>query len=343
MSNISKEVIEKIGKNLHNKENHPIQTIKTIIYDYFGERFTKFDHLSPKVSLEDNFDKLMIPKNHVSRGPSDTYYVDDKTVLRTHTSAHQNELMCDGYKQFLVTGDVYRKDTIDSCHNNVFHQMEGVNICKEGTYLVDVITDLKNNIKGLINTLFPDCEYIMREDKFPFTAPSWEVDVFYNGEWLEVLGCGVIHEQIMTNCGMKDRKGWAFGLGLERLAMILFKIPDIRLFWTEDERFHKQFRGEIVEFKTYSKLPPCNKDISFWINDKFNENDFCEIVREQGGSLIESVTLKDEFTNPKLGKTSRLYGIVYRSNDRSLTNEEINKIQEKVIERVSTELGVEIR
>lgn len=343
MNNISKGISEKLNKNLHNTTNHPIETIKNIIYDYFGESFVKFDTLSPEVNIKDNFDKLLIPKDHVSRGPSDTYYVDDNTVLRTHTSAHQNELMCEGYKQFLVTGDVYRKDSIDASHYPVFHQMEGVNICEEGMYLADVITDLKNNIKGLINTLFPNCEYIMREDKFPFTSPSWEVDVFYNGEWLEVLGCGVIHEQIMTNCGMKERKGWAFGLGLERLAMILFKIPDIRYFWTDDSRFHKQFDGSIVEFKEYSKFPPCNKDISFWCSEIFTENDFCEIVRENGGDLVETVTLLDEFTNPKLGKTSKCYRIVYRSNDRVLTNEEINAIQSVVIERVSTDLKVEIR
>ena len=331
---------EKLNKNLHNTTNHPIETIKKIIHNYFGNDFKKFDDLKPQVSIEDNFDKLLIPKDHVSRGPSDTYYVDHQTVLRTHTSAHQNELLCQGHRQFLVTGDVFRKDTIDASHSPVFHQMEGVKICEDG---IDVEQDLRNHIEGLIESLFPKCEYIMREDKFPFTSPSWEVDVLYNGEWLEVLGCGIIHEQIMTNCGLKDKKGWAFGLGLERLAMILFKIPDIRYFWTDDQRFHKQFNGNIIEFKEYSKYPPCKKDISFWISDEFTENDFCEIVRNKGGDLIEDVTLIDEFTNSKTLKKSLCYRITYRSNDRVLTNEEINKIQDDVIKNVSINLNVQIR
>ncbi len=339
--NIPSNIANKLGMNLHNKEHHPIQIIKSKIQQYFGEEFTKFDTLNPIVNVEDNFDKLLINKDHPSRRPSDTYYYTDNKVLRTHTSAHQNNLLCEGNKMFLATGDVYRKDTIDCCHYPVFHQMEGVKICEDG---VDAVEDLKKHINGLIQHLFPNCEYKLREDYFPFTEPSFEVDVFYNGDWMEVLGCGKIHQDIMNNCGLGDKQGWAFGLGLERLAMVLFTIPDIRYFWTDDKRFHNQFTSdEIITFKEYSKLPPCMKDISFWIGESFSENDFCEIIRENGGDLVENIKLTDEFTHPKTQKQSKCYNITYRSNDRSLTNEEINKIQDNIRKSLQEKMSVVLR
>ncbi|KAL6000447.1 hypothetical protein ACLOJK_024143 [Asimina triloba] len=93
-------------------------------------------------------------------------------------------------------------------------------------------------------------------------------------KWLEVLGCGVTEQEILKRSGRTDNVGWAFGLGLERLAMVLFEIPDIRLFWSTDQRFTSQF-------------PPCYKDMSFWINDAFTENNLCEVVRGVAGDLVE--------------------------------------------------------
>jgi len=330
-----------MNRNIHNQKNHPIEIIKRKIYEFFGDNFEKFDNLSPKVTVEENFDKLLIPKDHPARGTSDTYYVDSNTVLRTHTSAHQNELLKKGYKSFLVTGDVYRKDEINSCHYPVFHQMEGLHIVDDDD---NVIEDITTTIKGLVAYLFPGCVYRINDDYFPFTEPSFEVEVKFNGEWLEIMGGGIVRNKILENNGILDKKAWAFGLGLERLAMILFKIPDIRYFWTEDERFINQFSfGNIVEFKEYSKYPPCSKDISFWINDEYNFNNFCEIVRELGGDIIEDISKIDEFTNKKTNKTSHCYRIVYRSNDRSLTNEEVDEIQTKIRNESEEKLLLELR
>merc|ERR1712032_230583 len=147
-----------------------------------------------------------------------------------------------------------------------------------------------------------------------------------------------------------DRRGWAFGLGLERLAMILFQIPDIRLFWTTDERFVNQFKANtITTFKPYSKYPPCYKDIAFWIpntdddddddeSSSFVENDFFELARGIAGDLIERMECTDTFTNPKTNKTSRCYRITYRSMDRSLTDDEINDLQNALRDQSSSVL-----
>lgn len=340
-SNITPSIKEKINRNLHNSKNHPIEIIKRKIYEYFGEEFKKFDNLSPEVNIAENFDKLLIPKDHPARAASDTYYLDENTVLRTHTSAHQNELLNKGYKKFLVTGDVYRKDEIDSSHYPVFHQMEGVCVMEDGK---DVQEEFLKILDGLVNHLFPGCEYRINEDYFPFTDPSLEIEVKFNGEWMEIMGGGIVQDEILKNCGIENKKAWAFGLGLERLAMILFKIPDIRYFWTTDERFLKQFSsGDIVEFKEYSKYPPCHKDIAFWLNESYNYNNFCEIVRESGGDIIEEIEKIDDFTHPKTNRTSHCYRITYRSNDRSLTNEEVDKIQNEIRDLLQTQMSLEIR
>ena len=160
----------------------------------------------------------------------------------------------------------------------------------------------------------------------------------------QVLGCGVVHSGVLENVGKSDRHGWAFGLGLERLAMVLFSIPDIRLFCSDDKRFKKQFsEGEITTFKPYSKYPPCLKVISYWLPDDFEPNDFFEVAREVCGELVENIALVDEFTNPKKGKTSHCYRITYRSMDRSLTDEEVNAMQEKLRARSEEVCGVELR
>ncbi|CAK9136758.1 unnamed protein product [Ilex paraguariensis] len=116
---------------------------------------------------------------------------------------------------------------------------------------------------------------------------------FQMEKWLEVLGCGVTEQEILKRSGKMDNVAWAFGLGLERLAMVLFDIPDIRLFWSNDERFTSQFsKGQLgVKFKTFSKYPPCYKDMSFWISDSFTENNLCEVVRGIAGDLVEEAKL----------------------------------------------------
>lgn len=146
--------------------------------------------------------------------------------------------------------------------------------------------DLKETIENLVKHLFQDPLLQTRwvDAYFPFTTPSFELEIFYEGEWMEVLGCGVIHPTLMANCGRpQEQVGWAAGLGLERFAMNLFKIPDIRLFWSEDPRFTCQFRrGQVSHFEGFSKYPACYKDVSFWEQQgqTVEENDVMEIVRD---------------------------------------------------------------
>uniref|UniRef100_K3WZS2 phenylalanine--tRNA ligase n=1 Tax=Globisporangium ultimum (strain ATCC 200006 / CBS 805.95 / DAOM BR144) TaxID=431595 RepID=K3WZS2_GLOUD len=371
--NVSESIAAKIGENLHRQKHHPLNIIKTKIEGYFDDlhathghpKFTMFDNLSPVVSTEDCFDSMLVPKDHVSRKVTDTYYVNPTTVLRAHTSAHEVPTMKQGIKSFLVSGDVYRRDEIDASHYPVFHQMEGVRIFSEldeamprDEKVAIVQEELKKTLEGLVATLFGQVEMRWVEAYFPFTDPSLELEIYFNGDWLEVLGCGVLQQSIIRNAGIGEEVGWAFGLGLERLAMVLFDIPDIRLFWSKDQRFLSQFQdGQITKFKPYSRYPGCYKDVSFWHGDDFHENNLFEVVRDVAGDLVEQaafsitnmlhydaqVSVVDQFRHPKTQRESKCYRIMYRHMDRNLTNEEVDAFQLSVRDKMVSDLGVELR
>lgn len=363
-NNVPETVAAKVGRKLHLLPNHPLGIIKAEIEKYCAEyasrrgqvAFRVFDDESPVVRPKQNFDTLLIPPDHVSRRPSDTYYISDDLLLRTHTSAHQNELIAQGVPAFLCTGDVYRRDEIDSSHYPVFHQMEGVRIFPASgpQAKAQVEADLKALLTGLALHLFgPETQTRWRDDYFPFTQPSFELDVFFEGDWLEVLGCGVVHDEVMQMAGKSTdtHAGWAFGLGLERLAMVLFRIPDIRLFWSEDERFHSQFSAGAtpdgwrkIKFSPYSKFPLCYKDVSFWLpQGGLHPNDVYEVIRGEAGDLVEQVRLFDQFHNKKTRRDSHAYRVSYRHMDRSLTNEEVDEVQWRVRDRLVAALGVALR
>jgi phenylalanyl-tRNA synthetase alpha chain len=386
--NVPQGIHQKINKRLHLLPNHPLNFIKRKIEAYLNKSnqtsFSTFDNFNPIVSVTQNFDDLLFPADHVGRSPNDTYYINQDTLLRTHTSAHQSSLFRERVRAFLVTGDVYRRDAIDSVHYPIFHQMEGAKLFSpsvleesRGTtprfssdlpleiYYADstykshpevklVEADLKHTLEGLVKFLFGQVELRWVDAYFPFTSPSWELEIFFNNAWLEVLGCGVIHPTILQRCGLALDRGWAFGLGLERLAMILFDIPDIRLFWTEDKRFHQQFAQltgaplysvdmRPLRFKPYSKYPLCFKDISFWVPEGYHENQFYELVRAIAGDLCESVVLVSTFTHPETNKLSHCYRINYRSMDKNLTNEEVDVMQHEVQKSAAVKLGITIR
>ncbi|KAI1456139.1 phenylalanyl-tRNA synthetase [Annulohypoxylon moriforme] len=200
------------------------------------------------------------------------------------------------------------------------------------------------------------------EAYFPFTSPSWELEVYYDGDWLEVLGCGVVKQDLYINAGVPSQLGWAFGIGLERIAMLLFKIPDIRLFWSQDQRWYDQFKGvsdnldSLKPFVPFSKYPICARDVSFWLPSssvegdgmepsefKWHENDFMEILRSVAGDVVEDAKLFDQFTHPKTGRRSMAYRINYRSLERTLLNTEANDLHDKLQESLVEKLGVEIR
>lgn len=214
--------------------------------------------------------------------------------------------------------------------------------------------NLKHSLNGMIYALFGGLaahkgkgplQVRWIDAYFPWTSPSYEVEVLFDGKWLEILGCGVMQQAALTRSSVpKDNVGWAFGLGLERIAMVLFQVPDIRLFWSKDARFLEQFSdGTVTQFKPFSKYPSSSKDVSFWLGEReVHENDVYDIVREVAGGLVEEVKEVDRFTHPKTGKSSRAYRVTYRSMERTLTGEEVNTLHNdlglKLIEAFNVQL-----
>ena len=238
-----------------------------------------------------------------------------------------------------------------------------------------IATHLKRSVEGVVVELFSKARQVAIsaadtmmveplkvrwiEAYFPFTSPSWELEVFWQGDWLELLGCGVVKQELPINAGVPDRVGWAFGIGLERVAMLLFSVPDIRLFWSKDPRFLSQFSSteSINRFVPFSRHPACYKDVAFWLRNSsssaggglrsnaqdFHENDVMEIVRGVGGDLVEDVKLVDEFSHPTSGQKSFCYRINYRSLERTLYNKEANELHDNVKKQLAEKLGVELR
>jgi len=187
-----------------------------------------------------NFEALNIPAHHPARAMHDTFYFSEKLLLRTHTSSVQIRVMKDREPpvRFIAPGRVYRCDS-DMTHSPMFHQVEGLMIDRQVTF-----AQLKGLLKDFLESLFErELQLRFRPSYFPFTEPSAEVDIMGNNGWLEILGCGMVHPQVLENMGIDSNEytGLAFGLGVERLAMLLYGIDDLRMFFENDLRFLKQF------------------------------------------------------------------------------------------------------
>ncbi len=189
-----------------------------------------------------NFDALNIPVNHPARDMHDTFYLQDiPGILRTQTSPIQIRYMLKHKPPLAIIapGRVFRVDDVDATHSPVFHQVEGLLIGKGIT-----MGDLKGTLLQFIRAMFgPDVELRFRPSFFPFTEPSAEVDMGWHGDWLEVLGCGMVNPAVLRNVDLdpEEYQGFAFGLGLERFAMIRYGIDTIRAFYENDLRVIKQF------------------------------------------------------------------------------------------------------
>jgi phenylalanyl-tRNA synthetase alpha chain len=420
--NVPDHIVALTSRQLHLQKDHPISITRQIIESHFPQPTFKYHNdFRPVVTVASNFDVLGFPEDHPGRSSSDTYYLNNQHLLRTHTSAHQVDTFSrHASNGFLLSGDVYRRDAIDRTHYPVFHQMEGARVWDtsnlshpdvaaailedfetlprhsitvddpnppfhdgnplQQSHSTEVATalalHLKKSVENMVIDIFTRAQKAAAaanpsyeaeplkirwvDAYFPFTSPSWEMEVYFEGDWLEVLGCGIVKQELLERAGVPTQCAWAFGIGLDRIAMLLFKIPDIRLLWSQDERFLKQFKGvsdnlELVKpFVPFSKYPPIVRDVSFWLSStsraggrihgpEFHENDLMEVVRTIAGNAVEDVRLVDEFRHPTSGRQSRCYRIVYRSLDRTLMNQDANEMHKKVEEALVSRYGVEIR
>lgn len=233
---------------------HPLnQTMEELenLFRYMG--FSVVD--GPEIeTVANNFDKLNSPKDHPSRDLSDTFYIDQETLLRTHTSPVQVRVMMEQKPpiRMVSAGRTFRFDDVDDTHSPMFHQIEGLVVDKKVS-MANLIDTINVFIKNLFGEEF---ETRFRPHHFPFTEPSMEVDVScfdckgagcdtcnHTGWSMELLGCGMVHPQVLENCGIDSEEytGFAFGMGVDRITMVKYGIPNIRLLYDNDQRFLKQF------------------------------------------------------------------------------------------------------
>lgn len=241
------------GKKAVIGKRHPLDlTLESMKEIFISMGFTIED--GPEVELDYyNFEALNIPKNHPARSEQDTFYINDSLVLRTQTSPVQIRVM---EKQtppikMISPGKVYRSDAVDATHSPIFYQMEGLVIDKGITF-----ADLKGTLELFAKKMFGDkVQTKFRPHHFPFTEPSAEMDatcfvcqgegcrVCKGSGWIELLGCGMVHPDVLRNCGIDPEvySGFAFGFGVDRMVMLKYGIDDIRLLYESDMRFLNQF------------------------------------------------------------------------------------------------------
>lgn len=237
--------------------HHPLEIVKNRIVAIFNQvGFT----LSEGPEIEDdwhNFTALNLPEHHPARDMQDTFFIqtDPDILLRTHTSSVQVRYMENNAPPIrtISPGRVFRNEAISARSHCLFHQVEGLLIDKTVSF-----ADLKQMLLYFTKALFGKSKIRLRPSYFPFTEPSAEVDIYWGLEtetdyritkgtgWLEIMGCGMVDPNVLQNCGIdpEEYSGYAFGMGIERIAMLLYQIGDIRMFYENDLRFLEQFRSE---------------------------------------------------------------------------------------------------
>lgn len=302
------------------------------------------------------FDLFNMPPGHPARSPSDTYYVNDEHVLRTHDTVFwhyylnhpdiKEKIKKEEPLGAVCYGKVYRKDEIDSRHMNVFHQIGALYLESDNKIILKP-EDLKKVLSEIARSIFgQEVQFRFYEHNFPYTDPSFEMEAEIDGNWMEMLGSGMPRKPVLANFGLTGYNGWAFGFGMERLAMASMDLPDIRLLWSDEERVKKQLKlGN--KFKEVSKFPPVVRDVSFVVDKNFVPNDYFDLIRDIGGDLVEEVKLIDKgYEDPeKFGpnRISYAYRIVYRNMERTLVSEEVDEIQDKIYKETAKQFNAQVR
>jgi phenylalanyl-tRNA synthetase alpha chain len=246
------------GNPIHVGSRHPISLVKNQILDVFS---TIGFNVSEGPEIEDdwhNFTALNLPEYHPARDMQDTFFIQTNpdVLLRTHTSSVQVRYMENNKPPIrtISPGRVFRNEAISSRSHCIFHQVEGLYIDKNVSF-----ADLKQTLLYFTKEMFGKSKIRLRPSYFPFTEPSAEVDIYWGLKtetdyritkgtgWLEIMGCGMVDPNVLKNCGIDPNEytGYAFGMGIERIAMLLYQIGDIRMFYENDVRFLEQFKSSL--------------------------------------------------------------------------------------------------
>jgi phenylalanyl-tRNA synthetase alpha chain len=361
MKHISKEQLQKSLsiEDLSAKEGHVlnilVNKIKTALYSKYGIE-AKLEKGNPVVKKSDNFSRLGYKDNEVSMGERYTRYVDDENILRTQMTSLIPNLLTEYSKNpkdeslWICPGLVYRRDVIDKTHVGEPHQMD-IWYLKKGktnrTDLVELVDLVVGTVGEILNTKL---EYRLNETSHHYTEDGIEVEVLYNGKWLEILECGLSGHKLLKESGLnpKEYSGLALGMGLDRLAMLAKKITDIRVFRSEDERIKSQMYN-LKKYKEVSKQPAIKRDFSIAVSTETVFEELCEKIQNELGEsaeIIEEVTVKAETPYNKLPEVAQkklgmnesqsnwLLSITLRHPSRTIEGSEANSVYEDLYSKL---------
>lgn len=313
---------------------------------------------SPVVTVEDNYDNLLIAKNNMSRSSTYTRYVDEAHVLRTHTSAHLPDILRelsirDGWEDvvILLPGLAYRRDVSDKKHVSEVHMLEMWRIVKNAARKPIIKSDLLTVVKGVAATAAPGWKLRIEDSPHPYTNEGIEVNAVNGDRDIEILECGLVKEAILHNAGLDPEKhsGWALGMGLDRLVMTLKDIPDVRYLRSSNPRIAEQMIN-LAPYIEVSNQPAIRRDMSYCVPLEYVEEDISSDIREalkDKVDTLEEVEILSETPYDSLPPIARerlgcqpdqkniLVRVTLRHLERSITNEEANEIYEQVYGQIN--------
>ena len=330
---------------------NPITLLLGKLSEELSAKFGGFPELrrsSPIVTVSQNFDDLLFPDDSISRSPIYTRYIDQKNLLRTHTSSMVPSILAekpDVDDRILVCpGICFRRDVVDKTHTGTPHQVDIWRIKRGGEKMGR--EDLVELIETILKIAFPGVQYRLNEVVHPYTLNGVEVEVFYRDKWLEVLEAGLAHPEVLRNAGLDPEiySGLASGFGLDRLAMLAKNIEDIRILRSKDPRIVAQMQN-LDPYEEVSKMPPMKRDISVVVDNSLTIEDVTEKIRVVIGQdkidLIEEISVLDDTSyedlppiacqrlGAKEGQKNLLIRIVIRAIDRTLVKDEADIIRDE--------------
>jgi phenylalanyl-tRNA synthetase alpha chain len=344
------------------KQQHAVKMVYEKIKDYMKTSHPDSDvqvhRKNPIVTTQDNYDNLLISADNISRSSTYTHYIDKTHILRTHTSAHLPGILRELAERsdwedvvILLPGLAYRRDVSDKKHVSEVHMLEMWRIVKNSTHKVINKTDLLKVVRGVAETAAPGWNLRIEDSPHPYTNQGIEVNAINGDRDIEILECGLIKEQILINAGLDPKvySGWALGMGLDRLVMTIKNIPDIRYLRSNNPRIAKQMM-DVAPYIEISNQPAIKRDMSYSVPKVYVEEDVSADIRKALGNnvdALETVEILSE-TNyedlpdkikDRLGINSNqknlLVRITLRHLERTITNDEANKIYEQIYAKIN--------
>ena len=317
----------------------------------------------PIVTVADNYDNLLIAADNISRSSTYTHYVDNKHVLRTHTTAQIPGILRElaatrkdwNDVVILLPGLAYRRDVTDKKHVGQVHMLEMWRIVKTGKDKPIIKDDLLKVVKGVANTAAPGWKLRIIDSPHPYTKQGFEVNAVLGDRDIEILECGLINDQILENAGFdsSEYSGWALGMGLDRLVMTLKDISDVRYLRSTNPKIAAQMK-DLEKYHEVSSQPAIQRDMSYGVPTSYVEEDVNEDIREALGdkqNILESVEILSETAyedlpqkiQERLGISSNqknvLVRITLRHLERTLENKEANKIYSDIYKKINHGTG----